>query len=309
MAESIQSIAILGTGLIGTSVGLALHAHGFPGSITGWDRAPEEAEIARAHGAIDSVASDPLAAARESDCVLLATPVFGILEWIERLAPVLHSHQLITDVGSTKRKICALASSEFSSPGSAYFLPGHPMAGKEVFGAAHADPDLFHGAVWLFTPLEAAEAPPVAPNTSPRKGRLLADSWRKWVARIGCRMLDLDPARHDEICAWASHLPQMLGTALAALLEDTFPEDADQKGSLSSSSAQLRAIGGRAMHEMTRLGASPYSMWRDIAQTNDEAIAAALLALEQRLASIRENLKQPELREEFNRANQFRSRF
>jgi prephenate dehydrogenase len=101
----------------------------------------------------------------------------------------------------------------------------------------------------------------------------------------------------------------MLGTALAALLEDTFPETAQGTGSLDSASTQLRAIGGRAMHEMTRLGASPYSMWRDIAQTNDEAIAAALLALEQRLASIRENLKQPELREEFNRANQFRSRF
>ena len=120
-------------------------------------------------------------------------------------------------------------------------------------------------------------------------------------------MLDLDPVRHDEICAWASHLPQMLGTALAALLEDTFPDDSEGKGKLDSASAQLRAIGGRAMHEMTRLGASPYSMWRDIAQTNDEAIAAALLALEQRLAAIRENLKQPELREEFNRANQFRS--
>ena len=309
MAESIQSIAILGTGLIGTSVGLALHAHGFPGSITGWDRAPEEAEIARAHGAIDTIASDPLAAARECDCILLATPVFGILEWIERLAPVLHSHQLITDVGSTKRKICDLASDMFASPGAPYFLPGHPMAGKEVFGAAHADANLFQGAVWLFTPLDSAADVATPSNLqNANLGRQRAAEWRHWVARIGCRTLDLDPARHDAVCAWASHLPQMLGTALAALFEDTFPEapgDAD----LSSPSAQLRAIGGRAMHEMTRLGASPYSMWRDIAQTNDEAIAAALLALEQRLASLRENLKQPELREEFLRANRFRSRF
>jgi prephenate dehydrogenase len=303
VAESIQSIAILGTGLIGSSVGLALRANGFAGSIIGWDRAPEEAEIAREKGAIDSVASDPLAAARASDTVLLATPVFGILEWMERLAPVLHPDQLVTDVGSTKRKICALAAEAFSSPGAAYFLPGHPMAGKEVFGAANADANLFQGAVWLFTSPEEAGA------ENPTLGRQRADKWRHWVARFGCRMLDLDPARHDAICAWASHLPQMLGTALAALLEDTFPEDREENGSLSSPSAQLRAIGGRAMHEMTRLGASPYSMWRDIAQTNDEAIAAALLALEQRLASIRENLKQPELREEFLRANQFRDRF
>jgi prephenate dehydrogenase len=305
VAESIQSITILGTGLIGSSVGLALRANGFAGSITGWDRATEEAEIACEKGAIDSVAADPLAAARASDCILLATPVFGILEWIERLASVLHPDQLVTDVGSTKRKICALAAEAFSSPGAAYFLPGHPMAGKEVFGAANADAELFHGAVWLFTSPDAT--PESRENAT--LGQQRADKWRHWVARIGCRMLDLDPARHDEICAWASHLPQMLGTALAALLEDTFPDAAEEKENLAGASAQLRAIGGRAMHEMTRLGASPYSMWRDIAQTNDEAIAAALLALEQRLATIRENLKQPELRDEFNRANQFRSRF
>lgn len=305
MPESIQSITILGTGLIGSSVGLALRANGFAGSILGWDRSADEAETARAKGAIDSVAADPLAAAQETDCVLLATPVFGILEWIEKLAPVLHHDQLLTDVGSTKRKICALAAEAFSSPGAACFLPGHPMAGKEVFGAANADANLFHGAVWLFTAPEAT----IEKASTSTLGQQRAEKWRHWVARMGCRMLDLDPVRHDEICAWASHLPQMLGTALAALLEDTFPEDGNEKGNLDSASAQLRAIGGRAMHEMTRLGASPYSMWRDIAQTNDEAIAGALLALEQRLASIRENLKQPELREEFNRANQFRSRF
>ncbi|MGB8480656.1 MAG: prephenate dehydrogenase [Acidobacteriaceae bacterium] len=305
MTESIQSVTILGTGLIGASVGLALRANGFAGSILGWDRSPEEAETARDKGAIDSVAADPLAAARETDCVLLATPVFGILEWIERLAPVLQQHQLVTDVGSTKRKICALAAEAFSSPGAAYFLPGHPMAGKEVFGAANADANLFQGAIWLFTSPEPN--PDEAENQT--LGRQRADKWRHWVARMGCRMWDLDPVRHDEICAWASHLPQMLGTALAALLEDTFPEDGKEKGNLANPSDQLRAIGGRAMHEMTRLGASPYSMWRDIAQTNDEAIAAALLAMEQRLAFIRENLKHPELREQFLRANQFRSRF
>jgi prephenate dehydrogenase len=305
VAESIQSITILGTGLIGSSVGLALRANGFAGSIVGWDRSPMEAETARDKGAIDSVASDPIAAARETDCVLIATPVFGILEWIEKLAPVLRHDQLVTDVGSTKRKICALAAETFSFPGAPCFLPGHPMAGKEVFGAANADANLFQGAVWLFTSSEKENEA----HENFTVGQQRAEKWRHWVARMGCRMLDLDPVRHDEICAWASHLPQMLGTALAALLEDTFPDDSEGKGKLDSAAEQLRAIGGRAMHEMTRLGGSPYSMWRDIAQTNDEAIAAALLALEQRLASIRENLKHPELREQFNRANRFRSRF
>ncbi|MHB8301547.1 MAG: prephenate dehydrogenase [Acidobacteriaceae bacterium] len=305
MAEPIERIAIFGTGLIGASVGLALRAHGFTGSIVGWDRSTAEAEIARATGAIDAVVDDPLAAAEQSDCVLLATPVFGVLEWIDRLAPVLRNGQIVTDVGSTKRAICERANRAFSSAEAAYFLPGHPMAGKEVHGATHADADLFRGAVWLFTPYGGL--PDAETNLS--AGQQRAAEWRAWVLHIGCRTLDLDPARHDEICAWASHLPQMLGTALAALLEDTFSDAAFDQDSLENRSAQLRAIGGRAMHEMTRLGASPFSMWRDVAHTNQEAIAAAILALEQRLASLRENLKQPELREEFKRANHFRSRF
>lgn len=302
MARSIENVVILGTGLIGASVGLALRANGFQGTIVGWDRSPGEAETALSRGAIDTVAPDALAAVRESDCVVLATPVFGILGWIDRLAPILSAGQLVTDVGSTKQAICERAAAAFATSG-AVFLPGHPMAGKEVHGAAHADGHLFRGAVWLFTPMERLQAKdsfheaPVA-------------EWRSWVERFGSRLLDLDPQRHDEVCAWASHLPQMVGTALAALLEDTFPEDRSLDiPALSSGAGQLRAIGGRAMHEMTRLGASPFSMWRDIAQTNEEAIAAALLALEQRLAVIRENLKQPELREEFRHANHFRSRF
>ncbi|MEO7005104.1 MAG: prephenate dehydrogenase [Acidobacteriaceae bacterium] len=300
MADSIQSVAIFGTGLIGASVGLALRAQGFSGSIVGWDRSAAEGQIARERGAIDVVVPDPVEAATRCDVILLATPVFGILEWIERLAPVLHEGQLVTDVGSTKQAICERAATAFSS--GAKFLPGHPMAGREVHGAAHADANLFRGAVWLFTPL------PQTKEEENEQALKKSDAWRQWVERFGSRVLDLDPKRHDEVCAWASHLPQMLGTALAALLEDTFPDSKNAEDNFGSAD-EFRAIGGRAMHEMTRLGASPFSMWRDIAQTNEEPIAAALLALEQRIALIRENLKQPELREQFERANRFRSRF
>jgi prephenate dehydrogenase len=155
------------------------------------------------------------------------------------------------------------------------------MAGKEVSGAANADARLFSHAVWLFT--EFATHP-------------LAVEWRSWVERFGCRTMDIQARRHDEICAWVSHLPQYLSTALSAMLEDRFGDAPD-----------LRAIGGRALREMTRLGASPYSMWRDVAHTNTEAVAEAILALEQRLAHLRENLKTPELRDEFERANRFRT--
>ncbi|HET9086300.1 MAG TPA: prephenate dehydrogenase [Acidobacteriaceae bacterium] len=302
MQSAIERIAIFGTGLIGASVGLALRAQGFRGSIVGWDRSREEANIAWKRGAIDAVIDDPLLSAEQVDCIILATPVFGIVEWIDRLGPILRDDQLVTDVGSTKRTICEHAGTSFES-GGAYFLAGHPMAGKEVYGAAHADANLFRGAVWLFTPCASPE------QAVTGRGAEKSREWRDWVLRFGCRTLDLDPTRHDEICAWASHLPQMLGTALAALLEDTFTDAVVDPQNLNNRSTQLRAIGGRAMHEMTRLGASPFSMWRDVAHTNQEAIAAAILALEQRLAVLREHLKQPELREEFERANRFRSRF
>jgi prephenate dehydrogenase len=160
------------------------------------------------------------------------------------------------------------------------------MAGKEVGGAENADAELFNGAVWLFTPTGPAEG-----------SSLVAQAWRAWVERFGARILDLDPVRHDVLCAWISHLPQFVSTALAALLEDEFAANAD-----------LLPIGGRALREMTRLGASPFSMWRDIAHTNTDAIARSLHALEQRLAHLRENLKTPELRDEFDRANRFRLR-
>ncbi|HXS13634.1 MAG TPA: prephenate dehydrogenase dimerization domain-containing protein, partial [Acidobacteriaceae bacterium] len=116
---------------------------------------------------------------------------------------------------------------------------------------------------------------------------------------FGARVMELDAERHDEVCAWVSHLPQMLSTALSALLEETFAGDAEGM-------AAVQAIGGRALRETTRLGSSPYSMWRDVAMTNAEPIAEAIEALEQRLQHVRENLRTPGLREEFRVANRFR---
>ena len=285
----IERIAIFGTGLIGASVGLALRARGFAGSIAGWDPNHDEAVIAEASGAITSMAVDPMKAARENQLVVLCGPVFTILEWLDRLAPVLQSGQLVTDVGSVKAVMCDRARARYNLVHTAGFLPGHPMAGKEVSGAVNADANLFDGAAWLFT--ETAES-----RGMHSASRALADEWREWTLKIGCRVLDLDPARHDVLCAWVSHLPQYLSTALSALLEDEFPEK-----------DEMLAVGGRALREMTRLGASPFSMWRDVAHSNTEAIAGSLHALEQRLAHMRENLKTPELRAEFEQANRFRA--
>jgi prephenate dehydrogenase len=242
-------------------------------------------------GAVDRIltdASEPARTARESQIVLLAVPVFSILDWMERLAEVLGPNQLVTDVGSTKALITSAGNRLFNQPGRAGFLPGHPMAGKEVSGAAAADADIFNGAVWLFTTED--NQPPLCPDAMH-----LASQWRRWVEAFGCRTLDLDASRHDELVAWVSHLPQFLATALAALLQEEV-----------GAAPELTAVGGRALREMTRLGSSPFSMWRDVAHTNTEAIARAIHALEQRLAHLRENLRTPELRDEFEQANQFR---
>jgi prephenate dehydrogenase len=285
-----RRILIVGTGLIGASAGLALRAAGFDGEIAGTGPTERTLNIAQSMGAIDSWIAREVAdsTAASADIILLAGPVLSILDWMQRLAPVLGEHQLITDVGSTKVQIVELAAKLYSQPGKARFLPGHPMAGKESGGAALAEATLFQNAMWLFTPALDAEV------------CALETEWRGWVAKFGARTMDLDAARHDEICAWVSHLPQMLSTALAALLEETFGSDATGR-------AEIAAIGGRALRETTRLGASPYSMWRDIAFSNSEPIAASMHALEQRLAHLRENLRTPELKEEFRLANEFRA--
>jgi prephenate dehydrogenase len=283
----ISRISILGTGLLGTSVGLALRAAGFHGSITGWNRSPEGAQAALAMGAIDSVAADPMQAARASQVVLLAVPIYATLDFMEKLSGVLGPEHLVTDVGSTKAQITAAAGRLFNTPERAAFLPGHPMAGKERGGAVLGDANLFRNRVWLFTDDPTWQRSPHSAE--------LVKGWREWVVAMGSKTLDLDPARHDELVAWVSHLPQFVATALSALLEEKVGD-----------APELKDVGGRALSEMTRLGASPYSMWRDIALTNTEAVQAVLLALEQRLAHLRENLRTPELREEFEQANKFR---
>lgn len=282
-----ERVLIIGTGLIGASTGLALRAAGFAGRIDGWDTSSLEMAAAVQMRAIDGRAGsreNALELARLADVILLAAPVLAIKDWMQQLAPVLRAGQLVTDVGSTKLEIVELAVRLFGGEGAANFLPGHPMAGKESGGALLAEGGLFDGAVWLFTPIK--------PEMT-----AIEKEWRGWVGCFGSRTLDMEAARHDEVCAWVSHLPQMLSTALSALLEERFGD-----------APEIAAIGGRALRETTRLGASPYSMWRDVALTNTRPVADTLLALEQRLAHVRENLRTPELRDEFALANRFRQR-
>jgi prephenate dehydrogenase len=279
----IRQITIIGTGLIGGSLALALKKKKFAGRIVGCDR-EATLEKARQRGVIDAGSSNPGDAVRGSQVVVLATPVLAIVDLIERLGPSLPAKTLLTDVGSTKTAVAERAAQVFGKNVGKRFLAGHPMAGKESSGVDSADADLFQKTVWFLTPL---------PEQNLNEG--LFAEFAGWIDQIGSRIAVLPAEEHDRLCAWISHVPQMISTALAAALVEEFGDE-----------APLLPAGGRALQEMTRVSASPYSMWRDIAITNKKNLEGALWKVEQRLTHIRENLATRELAEEFEQAHQLR---
>ena len=281
-----KQITIVGTGLIGGSIGLALKRARFRGKIVGCD-APEVIAVARKRKAIDAGARDCGQALRGSDLVVLATPVGGIIDFLDRFAPLLGDKAFVTDVGSTKEEIVARARQVFGRDVARRFLGGHPMAGREHAGIAHADARLFEGALWFLTPAADQDL-----DSGP------AAAWAALVAAMGARVTTIAPDRHDRLVAFTSHLPQLVSTALASSVAD-FGEQfaADFADDLDPHEAA-----GSGLRDMTRLAASPYAMWRDIALTNSANIADALSQLEQKLAHLRENLRTRALAEEFARA-------
>jgi prephenate dehydrogenase len=279
---AIQQITIVGTGLIGGSLGLALRQRGFEGTIVGCDTR-DVLDIAVRRGAIDRGGTDVKGAVRGSDVVVFATPVGAILSLFEKLAPTLSPSTLITDTGSTKGEFIKRSRLVYGASAAERLLPGHPMAGKEQGGIENANPDLFRNAAWLVTPIGVNQ-----PYT------VRQQEYVDLLQSIGARVVAVDPEQHDRLCAWISQLPQMISTALASLLRDELGDD-----------EAVAQIGGRALREMTRIAHSPYSMWRDIALTNSQNLEEALLQFEQQLAHLRENLRGPGLRELFESANRF----
>src|SRR6202158_688259 len=259
---SIRQITIIGTGLIGGSLGLALRKKKFAGRVVGCDR-ESTLHRARARGAIDDGTTNPGDAVQGSQVVVLATPVLAIVDLIERLGPSLPAKTLLTDVGSTKTAVVERAVKVFGKTAGKRFLAGHPMAGKEMSGVDYADADLFQKAVWFLSPL---------PGQNLNEG--LFAEFAGWIDAIGARIAMLPAEEHDRLCAWISHVPQMISTALAAALGEEFGAE-----------GPLLPAGGRALREMTRISASPYSMWRDIAISNKANLGGGMLEGEQRLGA------------------------
>ena len=268
-----QHIVIVGTGLIGSSFGLALRKAGFTGAITGVSSPPAIAD-AIAAGAIDRGASLE-AAVPEADLVFLSQTIGRILDTIRHLDPLVSPGTLVTDAGSTK---CAIVDLARYSLTRAQFLGGHPMAGKETRGAAAADPDLFRGRTWILTPDDNEEL-----RTSS------ALEFRVWLERIGAHVMTLDADEHDRVVSLTSHLAQLASTALAATVSDKL-----------GGPPRLNAA-GPGLEDMTRLAMGSYEIWRDILATNSDHIERALGLYIQKLEHMRENLRTRQLQEEFER--------
>jgi prephenate dehydrogenase len=268
-----KTVAIVGTGLIGASFGLALRKAGFDGAILGVSSERAVAD-ALAAGAIDR--GMPLAeAAAEADLVFLSQAIGRILDTIRHLDPLLRPGALVTDAGSTKNEIVDLAR-QYIRRGQ--FLGGHPMAGKEKRGAAAGDENLFRDRTWVLTPDEPAEL------ETP-----VAKEFRGWLERIGARIVVLDSDEHDRVVALTSHLAQLASTALASAVSDGVADRRKLK------------VAGPGLSDMTRLALSSYELWRDILATNSEHIERALSRYIQKLEHVRENLRSRQLEEEFRR--------
>jgi prephenate dehydrogenase len=275
-----NTVVIIGTGLIGASFGLALRRAGFEGEILGVSSERAVAD-AIAAGAIDR--GLPLEeAVPRADLVFLSQAIGRILDTIRHLNPLLHPGALVTDAGSTKTEIVDAAREKIRR---AQFLGGHPMAGKEQRGAAAADSELFRGRTWVLTPDEPAELQTPA-----------ARDFRGWLEKIGARIVILDSERHDCLVAITSHLAQLASTALASTVLDAIPDRQDLR------------VAGPGLADMTRLALSSYDLWRDILATNAEAIDRALALYIQKIEHVRENLRTRQLQEEFARAEDLASR-
>lgn len=256
-------LAILGLGLIGGSLGLALRAAQPTLEIVGWDRDGAAAGLALERGAITLAVATPAEAVAAADLVVLAAPIGVLRELLGAIAPALPPAAVVTDVASTKAQVVAWAA-EAGVP----FVGGHPMAGTEKSGMTHARVNLFRGATWCVTPDDA----------SPAGGVEAVEA----IARLaGARPLRLAPGDHDAYVAAISHLPFATAAALVALTT------ADPRW---PAMAELAATGYR---DVTRLASGSPAMYRDISTTNAGAIAPLLRGLAARLTSLAEELDDP----------------
>lgn len=283
----IQRVTILGTGLIGGSFALALRNYTIGIRIAGWDRA-ETLREARSREMIDDAHHGDLAPAlRGADLIYIALPIGPTIDLLPEIARHAPGHALVTDACSTKMRITQTAAEHFSAEGP-LFLPGHPMAGKEVSGLVNADEDLFKKNSYALISDSGLD---VDSADSPRDPRVTA--FLKILEKIGARPFWIGAEQHDYAVGLASHLPQLAAVALGALLYDRLDEN-----------GLPITLAGPGLRDTLRLAGSSYSTWRDIVLTNKEMLSAALDNFARRIDEIREKLASRELEADFDSANE-----
>ena len=255
-------VAILGTGLVGASLGLALARVDDVVEIVGWDRDPQQLRTAVERGAVTRGAESAVDAVRDADVVVLAVPVSAVPGVAADIGPAMSAGAILTDVASVKATVVE-AMEAAAAPG-VHVIGGHPMAGSHDSGAAHASGELFVGATYLLTPTVSTD-----PDAYQRLHSL--------VAAVGARPLAVDPSHHDLLVAVVSHLPQLAATTLMNLAADRAREE--HAGLL------LLAAGG--FRDATRVAASNADLWMDICAQNREAIVAVLDDYRERIGALR----------------------
>jgi prephenate dehydrogenase len=286
-AHLIRRVTILGTGLIGGSFALALRKNLHDVHISGWDR-PEVVREPRVRRAFDETLSGNLGLALErADLIYIALPIAVTLDILREIASHAPASALVTDACSTKQRIMEEAARHFQgTTGSAIFLGGHPMAGKELSGIAAADEELFRGHTYALIAEGDAIATPTA--SEPRIAAFV-----KILEKIGAQPLWIGAQQHDYAVGLASHLPQLAAVALAAFLYDRLDEN-----------GLPITLAGPGLRDMLRLAGSPYSIWRDIVLTNRELLSASLDLFARRLDDLRERLASRDLEGDFESANE-----
>jgi len=278
-----KKITIIGVGLIGGSLGLALKEKHLNFKIVGIDK-QEIIEKAIARGAIDEGTVNLEEGIKEADIIIIATPVKTILNILIQINPFLKKGCLVTDTGSTKKQIVQKANKILSK--DIFFIGGHPMAGSEECGIESADPYLFHNKTYILTPALKSNLRAL------KKLSLL-------IKMIGAKKLILDPLEHDRIVSAVSHLPQIIAVSLI----NTIGELALRGNNYN----YFKAV-GEGFKDMTRIASSPYKMWEDICDTNQENILEIIQEFKNYLEVIEHKLKNNpnSLKEEFQKASKLR---
>ena len=264
MQAAFQRVTILGLGLMGGSLGLALRRRGVAREVIGWARRPETASAALAAGAVTGTAGTPEEAVRGAELVVVGTPISFIAPLVKACAAAVADGAVVTDVGSTKGEIMRGLAGCWPD-GRATFVGSHPMAGSERSGLEAARAGLYEGAMVAVTPPAAAN-----PEAVERVCRL----W--W--NVGGSVRVMDPDTHDRLVARTSHLPHL---AAAALFEAVLGANPD---------AESVSFCGSGFRDTTRVAAGSAEMWRDVVFTNRAAVLAALDRFTQALGAVREQI-------------------